>query len=84
MLYGNKLGNLRYSRLFFLHTRALRTAFLSVRQLTRTRLFSSRAAHDVSYVASKKVLSAEGKGDSRTAVIKPAAHFLAPAMDDGS
>jgi hypothetical protein len=37
--------------------------------------FSSQAAHDISYVARKKLLSAEGKGDGRASSIKSAGHL---------
>jgi hypothetical protein len=60
------------SRLFFLHNRSLSTMILlSVWQSLPTRLLS-RIVHDFSYVATKKLLSAKGKGDRPAPIIKSA------------
>jgi hypothetical protein len=82
MLYGNKPGNLRISGCFF-STTVLSTTILYPLDNTFGPGFSSRAAHDKFYVASKKVLSALGKGDGGGAVIKSAGQLfdIRPAGD---
>jgi hypothetical protein len=80
MLYGNKPGNLRISGCFF-STTALSTTLLLSGQSPSGSGFSSRAAYDTSYVASKKLLSAEGKGDGGATAVKSAAHLSRDSIE---